>query len=129
MHSSFHDVSELLMRLIAHGGGAERLDELYRIIEKTPGSTEFTAEDGRDALLVAAAYFVRCLADYRLTLDDGHDELALGKMRPMVDHLRRIAVLCDFLHRSGEEAVRLLESGVSPRRLPYYTGRQRARDH
>ena len=122
MRPSFRGVSELLMQLIAKGGGSEQLDELYAVIEQTPGSVEFTAEDGRDALLVAVAHFVRCLADYRLTLEDGRDDLAFEKMRLMVDHVRRIAVLCEFLHRSGEEALRMVESGVSPRALPYYKG-------
>ena len=121
----FNDVSELLMRLIAKGGGAEHLDELYTVMQNSPGSAEFTAEEGRDALLVAFAYLVRALADYRLTLEDGHEELAMEKMRHLVDHIRRIGVLCDFLHRSGEEALRLLESGMSPFALPYYKNQRR----
>ena len=125
MRRSFHSIEELLMGLIAKGGGAEHLNELYAVIEKTPGTVDFTAEEGRDALLVAVAHFVQSLADYRLTLEDGRDDLALEKMRHMVDHLRRIAVLCDFFHRCGLEALHMLESGVSPRALPYYKGRTR----
>jgi hypothetical protein len=97
MPASFKDVSELLMRLIAKGGGAEHLDELSTIIQNSPGSAEFTVEEGRAALLVAIAYLARALADYRLTIEDGHEDLAMEKMRHLVGHIRRIAVLCDFL--------------------------------
>ena len=126
---SFEDVSELLMRLIAKGVGAEQLDELYTVIEQAPGSVEFPAEEGRDALLVAVAYLVSGLADYRATLEDGREDLALEKMRHLVAHAHRMAVLCDFLHRSGEKALHLIESGVSPFAMPFYKGRARDRGH
>src|SRR3954452_20380876 len=47
-----NDVADILIELVARGGGNETLDPLYDLIADQPGSTNFTAEQGRDALLV-----------------------------------------------------------------------------
>ena len=55
-----NDVADILIELVARGGGNETLDPLYDLIADHPGSTNFTAEQGRDALLVAVARVVKC---------------------------------------------------------------------
>ena len=47
----FADVANILMQLIAQGGGSEALDPLYDLISEHPASTQFTAEQGRDAFI------------------------------------------------------------------------------
>ena len=60
-----NDVADILIELVARGGGNETLDPLYDLIADHPGSTNFTAEQGRDALLVAVARVVQMLAEGR----------------------------------------------------------------
>jgi hypothetical protein len=105
------DVADILVELVARGDNGEWLDPLYDLIADHPGSTSFTAEQGRDALLVAVARVVQMLAEGRRHLAEQHYDLAARDLRRLTDQFGRVAKLAGFLQRSGEEALRAHAEG------------------
>lgn len=99
------DVADILLDLVASGGGNEALDPLYDLIAEHPGSTSFTMEEGRDALLVAVARVVQMLAEGRSHLRAERYDRAAQDLRVLTDQFGRVAKLAAFLERSGEEAL------------------------
>jgi hypothetical protein len=106
-----NDVADILIELVARGGGNETLDPLYDLIADHPGSTSFTMEQGRDALLIAVARIVQMLAEGRLHLAEQHYDLAAHDLQMLTDQFGRLAKLAAFLERSGEEALRAYAEG------------------
>ncbi len=102
-----NDVADILIELVARGGGNETLDPLYDLIADHPGSTNFTAEQGRDALLVAVA----------------RDLVAL------TDQFGRLAKLAAFLERSGQESLRAYAEGRPAGPLDPFNVRGQSRDN
>src|SRR3954469_25908713 len=106
-----NDVADILIELVARGGGNETLDPLYDLIADHPGSTSFTMEQGRDALLIAVARIVQMLAEGRLHLAEQHYDLAAHDLQMLTDQFGRLAKLAAFLERSGDEALRAYAEG------------------
>jgi hypothetical protein len=107
----FADVANILMQLIAQGGGSEALDPLYDLISEHPASTQFTAEQGRDALLVAVARVVQIIAGGRRHIAEGEYHLASRDLEMLTAQFNRIATLAAFLERSGREALKAHAEG------------------
>lgn len=105
------DVADILLELVANGGGNETLDPLYDLIADHPGSLNFTAEQGRDALLVAVARIVQMLAEGRSHLKVERYDLAISDLRALTDQFGRLAKLAAFLERSGEESLHAYTEG------------------
>jgi hypothetical protein len=103
------NVAYILMELVADDG-KEALDPLYDLIADHPGSTSFTAEQGRDALLVAVARVVQILAKGRGHLATECYDLA-SDLRALTNQFGRLAKLAAFLERSGEESLRAHAEG------------------
>lgn len=101
----FDDMADILIELVARGGGNETLDPLYDLIADHPGSTSFTMEEGRDALLVATARAVSLLAEGRRNLAGDRFEAAAGDLLALTQQFGRLAKLALFLERSGHEAL------------------------
>ena len=104
------NVAYILMELVADDG-KEALDPLYDLIADHPGSTSFTAEQGRDALLVAVARVVQILAKGRGHLAIECYDLAASDLRALTNQFGRLAKLAAFLERSGEESLRAYAEG------------------
>jgi hypothetical protein len=100
----FNDVADILIELVARGGGNETLDPLYDLIADHPGSTNFTAEQGRDALLVAVARVVQMLAEGRQHIANQQYDLVARDLVALTDQFGRLAKLAAFLERSGQES-------------------------
>jgi hypothetical protein len=106
-----NDVADILIELVARGGGNETLDPLYDLIADHPGSTNFTAEQGRDALLVAVARVVQMLAEGRQHIAEHRYEDVARDLVALTDQFGRLAKLAAFLERSGDEALRAHAEG------------------
>ena len=106
-----NDVADILIELVARGGGNETLDPLYDLIADHPGSTSFTMEQGRDALLVAVARVVQMLAEGRHHLAEQQYDLAAHDLVALTEQFGRLAKLVAFLERSGDEALRAYAEG------------------
>lgn len=106
-----NDVADILIELVARGGGNETLDPLYDLIANHPGSTNFTAEQGRDALLVAVARVVQMLAEGRQHIANQQYDLVARDLVALTDQFGRLAKLAAFLERSGEESLRAYAEG------------------
>jgi hypothetical protein len=104
------NVAYILMELVADDG-KEALDPLYDLIADHPGSTSFTAEQGRDAVLVAVARVVQILAKGRGHLATDCYDLAASDLRALTNQFGRLAKLAAFLERSGEESLRAHAEG------------------
>jgi hypothetical protein len=104
------EVADILLTLVAHDNGAD-LDQLYELLAQHPGATSFTAEQGRDALLVAMAHFIKQLAGFRRAIAVRDIDQAVKQMKEGTEQLGRIATLAEFLQRSGEEAQRAYYEG------------------
>jgi hypothetical protein len=106
-----NDVADILIELVARGGGNETLDPLYDLIADHPGSINFTMEQGRDALLIAVARVVQMLAEGRRHIADQKYELAARDLVSLTDQFGRLAKLAAFLERSGQESLRAYGEG------------------
>jgi hypothetical protein len=124
-----NDVADILMELVARGGGNEMLDPLYDLIADHPGSTNFTAEQGRDALMVAVARIVQMLAEGRRNLAAQHYDLAARDLRALTDQCGRLAKLAAFLERSGEESLRAYAEGRPAGPLDPFNVQGQSRDN
>src|SRR5688500_10045279 len=102
----FDDVADILIELVAHGGGNEALDPLYDLIADAPASTNCRMGQGRDALLVAVARAGTILAEGRSHIAAGRFDLAAGDLGALTDQFGRLAKLAAFLQRSGDEGLR-----------------------
>lgn len=107
----FDDVADILVELVARGGGNETLDTLYDLIADHPGSTSFTMEQGRDALLVAVARVIHMLADGRRHIANRQYDIASRDLVALTAQFGRLAKLAAFLERSGDEALRAHAEG------------------
>ena len=110
------DIADILVELIARGGGNEALDPLYDLIADHPGSTNFTMDQGRDALLIAVTRAVILSSEMRRHLADKQFDMAAQCLQALTRQFDRIATLAAFLARSGEEKMRFHAAGlpVSP---------------
>src|SRR4051794_24702192 len=106
-----NDVADILIELVARGGGNETLDPLYDLIADHPGSTNFTAEQGRDALLVAVARVVQMLAEGRQHIAEHRYDDVARDLVALTDQFGRLAKLAAFLERSGQESLRAYGEG------------------
>jgi hypothetical protein len=113
----FDDVADILIELVARGGGNETLDPLYDLIADHPGSLSFTMEEGRDALLLAVARCVQILAEGRRNIAAQRYDVAGLDLKDLTAQFGRIVKLSAFLERSGDEALRAHVDGrpVGPR--------------
>ena len=115
------NVAYILMELVADDGK----EALYDLIADHPGSTSFTAEQGRDALLVAVARVVQILAKGRGHLATECYDLAASDLRALTNQFGRLAKLAAFLERSGKESLRAYAEGRPARPLdPFNLKRQ-----
>ena len=122
------NVAYILMELVADDGK----EALYDLIADHPGSTSFTAEQGRDALLVAVARVVQILAKGRGHLATECYDLAASDLRALTNQfgrlaklVGRLAKLAAFLERSGKESLRAYAEGRPARPLdPFNFKRQ-----
>ena len=124
-----NDVADILMELVARGGGNEALDPLYDLIADHPGSTSFTVEQGRDALLVAVARVVQMLAEGRQHIADQQYDLVARDLRALTEQFGRLAKLAAFLERSGQESLRAYGEGRPAGPLDPFNVRGQSRDN
>jgi hypothetical protein len=110
------NVAYILMELVADDGK----EALYDLIADHPGSTSFTAEQGRDALLVAVARVVQILAKGRGHLATECYDLAASDLRALTNQFGRLAKLAAFLERSGKESLRAYAEGRPARPLDLF---------
>src|SRR3954470_18819674 len=93
------------------------------------GSTNFTGEQGRDALLVAVARIVPILAEGRRNLAEQNYDRAARDLRALTDQCGRLAKLAAFLERSGEESLRAYAEGRPAGPLDPFNVQGQSRDN
>lgn len=99
------DTADILIELVAQGGGNEALDPLYDLIAEHPGSRAFTLEQGRDALLMATARIVQLMGEHRRNRESQDHYGSARNLVHLSNQFGRLSKLALFLERSMQEVL------------------------